>query len=57
MEKWQVTITGLNDKGKKDFYVDNVDTLEQVCRVIMTFKSKRGYEVVEYHVDRIDSLF
>ena len=48
---WKVTIYSMKD-GRKDVYETECETKEQVARVFMSFKTKRGYEVMKFKVER-----
>ena len=50
-EVWKVKIYSMKD-GKKDIYETESDTKIGVTRIIMTFKPKRGYDVVKYRIEK-----
>jgi len=50
-EIWKVTIYSMKD-GKKDIYETETDSIIGATRIIMTFKPKRGYEVVKYRIEK-----
>ena len=50
-EVWKVTIYSMK-AGKKDIYETETDSIVSVSRIIMTFKPKRGYQVVKYRIEK-----
>lgn len=50
-EVWKVKIYSMKD-GRKDVYETNADSTVELARIVMTFKPKRGYEVVKIVMER-----
>lgn len=50
-EIWKVTVYSMKD-GKKDVTEIDCDSRIDVSRVIMSFKAKRGYEIMKFRVER-----
>lgn len=50
-EVWKVKIYSMKD-GRKDIYETDCETNEQIARIFMSYKPKRGYKVVKFIVER-----
>lgn len=50
-EVWNVKIYSMKD-GRKDVYETNADNEVELARIVMSFKPKRGYEVVKMVMER-----
>jgi hypothetical protein len=55
MEKYLLTIISSKDDkiNEVDFECDN---MVSVVRIMMTYKGKKGYQTVQYMVDRVETL-
>lgn len=51
-----VTVDCVNDKGKFDQVYIETDNLLGATRFINTFKPKRGYRAVEFHIQEVGVL-
>ncbi len=51
MKRYFITIISFNEKSKKFYKQEFEDTKEGISRIIMTYKPKKGYEVVNMIVD------
>jgi hypothetical protein len=56
IEKYYVTIITANDNGKTHDQGFECEDMVAVCRVLLTFKPKRGYDFVTSHIDRVEVL-
>lgn len=56
MNTFLVCITSENGDGR--ICIDTVEQMDMVgvSRVLLTFKPKRGYEVMRWEIERIDKL-
>ena len=55
-QKYIVTIFSMNKQEKtKQWYVE-CDTMQDVTRVLLTYKPLRGYEIVHYEIDPVEQL-
>lgn len=50
-EMWKVTIYSMKD-GKKDIYETETDSKINITRIILSFKPKRGYDVMKYRIEK-----
>lgn len=58
METIYVTITSVNDELNKTEVKrwDDCEDLRNACRLIQTYRPKRGYKVVHYEIENLMSL-
>jgi hypothetical protein len=56
MIKIGVTITSINNSGKLEQNYIETDNLLGATRIMLTFKPKRGYRVVEHRVEEVGVL-
>lgn len=56
MTYWEVNIVSWNKKGKvyEDQYYSN--SLLDAVRVVISYKVKRGYEVMKYSLEKVEKL-
>jgi len=50
-EIWNVKIYSMKD-GRKDIYETNAENEVELARIVMSYKPKRGYEVVKIVMER-----
>ncbi len=50
-EVWKVKIYSMKD-GRKDVYETNAENEVELARIVMSYKPKRGYEVVKIVMER-----
>jgi len=51
-----VTITSMNNDGKIDQRYIETESLLGATRIMLTFKPKRGYRVVQHRVEEVGVL-
>lgn len=54
-EKFLVKIVA-EKNGKLQVFEDESDDMKNVCRMILTFKPKRGYEVFHVMIDKVEGI-
>lgn len=50
-EGWKVKIYSMKD-GRKDVYETDCENEVDIARVVMSYKPKRGYQVVKFTIER-----
>lgn len=55
IEKFLVKIVA-EKNGKLEIFEDEADDMKSVCRMVLTFKPKRGYEVFHVMVDKVEGI-
>jgi hypothetical protein len=56
MIKIGVTITSINNSGKLEQNYIETDNLLGATRIMLTFKPKRGYRVIEHRIEEVGVL-
>ncbi len=57
IDNWHVTIHTVNSMGKQVKHESDVKDKQEIARLILTFRPKRGYTIISYNVLYAPTLF